>query len=143
METQQRPNELVDATSAQGLIALTGAGNENRAALPPASEPNPEWGQWSQKILQFLEQLPEYIGSFWQQHQSALVNLILILSALVTFKVIAAILGAINDIPLVAPLFEVIGIAYTTWFTFRYLITAKNRQELAAKIAVMKQQIVD
>lgn len=141
METQQYPNELVDATSAQGLIALPSAGTENLPALPPASQPSTEWEQWSRKVSQFLAELPDYIGSFFNKNQQALVNVALILTAIVTFKVVAAILSAINGIPLLSPIFEVIGIAYTTWFVFRYLIKATTRQELAAKITVIKQQI--
>ncbi|MBW4643851.1 MAG: CAAD domain-containing protein [Goleter apudmare HA4340-LM2] len=142
METQQHPNEVVNATSAQGMIALTGVGTENLPALPPAREPDTQWGQWNQRVTHFLAQLPEYIGSFFQQNQQALVNVALILSAIVTLKVVGAILSAIHDVPLLSPIFEVIGIAYATWFVFRYLLKATTRQELAAKIELIKQQIV-
>jgi threonine/homoserine/homoserine lactone efflux protein len=69
------------------------------------------------------------------------VTLGLILAGFVTVKVTLAVLEAIGDIPLLAPLLQLIGIAYTAWFVYRYLWKASSRQELVAEIDAIKTQI--
>ncbi|AFY34683.1 CAAD domain-containing protein [Calothrix sp. PCC 7507] len=142
METEQHQNELVSTISAQGSIALPSAGTENLPILPPASEPDTQWRRISRQISRFLEQLPEYIGSFFQQYRQPLITIGLLFSAVVAAKIVLALLSAIHDIPLLAPAFELIGIGYAIWFISRYLLKSSTRQELATEIQVLKQEIV-
>jgi hypothetical protein len=142
METELHQNELVDTTPTQGVLAFKSAGTENLLLLPPASEPETQWKRWGRKASQFLAQLPEYVSSFFQQYKQPLLTVALILSAIVTVKVVLALLSAINEIPLLSPTFELVGISYVTWVIFRYLIKASTRQELAAEIQAFKQQFV-
>jgi hypothetical protein len=58
----------------------------------------------------------------------------------VTLRVLLALIDAINDIPLLSPIFEVIGISYSTWFIFRYLVKSSTRQELLTEISSLKNQ---
>ncbi|XP_016469675.1 protein CURVATURE THYLAKOID 1D, chloroplastic [Nicotiana tabacum] len=53
-----------------------------------------------------------------------------------------AIVGAIDSIPLFPKLLEVVGLGYTVWFSTRYLLFKKNRDELAAKIEELKQEVL-
>ncbi|MQL41646.1 hypothetical protein EI012_27460, partial [Escherichia coli] len=39
-------------------------------------------------------------------------------------------------------LLEVVGLGYTVWFSSRYLLFKKNRDELAAKIEKLKEQVL-
>lgn len=142
METQEQPIEVANSNSAEGAIALTGADNQNLPKLPPAKNSNSELQEILSNVSDFLANLPEYLGSFYQQYQQPLVTIILILSAIVTLKVVLAILSALNSIPLIAPTFELIGIGYTGWLTFRYLLKANTRQELVGEINQFKGQIL-
>ncbi|KAK2656554.1 hypothetical protein Ddye_009606 [Dipteronia dyeriana] len=62
--------------------------------------------------------------------------------ALVSLWLAFAVVGAIDSIPLFPKLMEVVGLGYTFWFTSRYLVFKKNRDELAAKIEELKQQVL-
>jgi hypothetical protein len=53
----------------------------------------------------------------------------------VAIYLVASIVDAINDIPLLSPLFELVGISYSGWFIFRFLLTAESRKELQDKIS--------
>jgi hypothetical protein len=53
-----------------------------------------------------------------------------------------AVLDAINDIPLLAPVFELVGIGYTAWFVYRYLLKVETRKELATEFESLKGQVV-
>ncbi|BAB72762.1 CAAD domain-containing protein [Anabaena sp. FACHB-709] len=141
METEQKQPESLNTEVSQGTIALSSAGQSNLPQLPPATATTPEWQQITNQVTDFLAELPEYLGSFYQQYSRSILTVLLILAALVTLKVVLALLGAINGIPLLAPFFELIGLSYSTWFTFRYLIKSSTRQELTAEIRTLKSQV--
>ncbi|CAL0311862.1 unnamed protein product [Lupinus luteus] len=54
----------------------------------------------------------------------------------------SAVIGAIDSTPLFPKVLEVVGLGYTIWFTSRYLIFKKNRDELIAKIEELKEQVL-
>lgn len=142
METEQQQRESFNASLSQGTLALEGTDTANLPKLPPASEPESQLQQISRQVSQFLQQLPEYIGRFFKDYNQPLTTVAFILAAIVTAKVVLAVLDAINDIPLLSPTFELIGIGYATWFVSRYLLKASTRQELADEIQSLKNQFV-
>jgi hypothetical protein len=142
METEQQQRESINTSLSQGTLALEGVDTANLPKLPPASEPESQWQQISRQVSQFLEKLPEYLGSFFNNYKQPLITVALILAAILTAKLVLALLDAINDIPLLSPLFELVGIGYATWFVSRYLLKASTRQELADEIQFLKNQFL-
>ncbi|WP_066383969.1 MULTISPECIES: CAAD domain-containing protein [unclassified Anabaena] len=140
METEQQPMESLNTNLPQGTIALPKADNVNVPKLPPATDTSSQWQQIAKQVADLLAKLPAYVGNFYQEYNRPIVTVLLILSVLVTLKVLLALLDAINDIPLLEPIFEVIGLSYSTWFIFRYLLKASNRKELVAEINSVKSQ---
>lgn len=106
-------------------------------------------GQWQKIRDQIWDQidaitgeLPRYVGEFFKDHRQSIVTITLILTAIITVKVTLAVLDALNDVPLLAPTFELIGIGYTAWFSWRYLLRASNREELLGEINNLKNQVL-
>ncbi|KAI3409586.1 uncharacterized protein J3R85_019127, partial [Psidium guajava] len=62
--------------------------------------------------------------------------------AVVALWLVSVVVRAIDSIPLFPQLLEVVGLGYTFWFTSRYLLFKKSREELAAKIEEVKQQVL-
>ncbi|KDO60607.1 hypothetical protein CISIN_1g028427mg [Citrus sinensis] len=62
--------------------------------------------------------------------------------ALLALWLTTVVVGAIDSIPLFPKLMEVVGLGYTLWFSWRYLLFKKNRDELATKIEELKQQVL-
>jgi len=62
--------------------------------------------------------------------------------ALVAVWLSSVIVSTIDSIPLFPKLMEVVGLGYTFWFSYRYLIFKKDREELATKIEELKQQVI-
>jgi Zn-dependent protease with chaperone function len=96
-----------------------------------------------ESVRNYLAKVPDYIGE-WFAHPSNkkfLTTLALIIGSIVTVKVILAVLDAINDLPLISPLMQLIGLIYTSWFIYRYLWKASNRQELLTEIEAIRTQI--
>ena len=103
---------------------------------------NAQWQQYGERVAAFLQTLPSYITRFFTENKGPLGTIGLIVLALISVKLILALLDAIDDIPLIAPTLELIGIAYTGWFIYRYLLTATNRQELSEQIKMLKDRVV-
>jgi hypothetical protein len=101
-----------------------------------------QWQKYGEQISAFLATLPEYLGGFFNQYKQPLVSIGLIVAAVVSVKVLLAVLDSLNDIPLVAPTFELIGIGYSVWFIYRYLLKASTRKELTSEITTLKSQVV-
>merc|ERR1712093_688106 len=61
--------------------------------------------------------------------------------ALVILWFASTIDGAVNNIPLFPKLLELIGLSYTAWFVYRYLIFKTSRQELVQDIEELKKKV--
>ncbi|WP_293122204.1 CAAD domain-containing protein [Microcoleus sp. bin38.metabat.b11b12b14.051] len=94
------------------------------------------------QILTILSELPAYLSNFFTEYQKPLVTIGLILAGGVSIKVMLGVLEALNDVPLVAPFFELIGMGYTGWFVYRYMLKASTRQELLTEIDSFKEQVI-
>lgn len=90
----------------------------------------------------FLSQIFDILKRFIDNNQKLFVNLLLIFLGIIAVKVTLAIISAINDIPLLAPTFELVGLGYTGWFVYRYLLTKSSRQELVQEFEALKTQVV-
>ncbi|PSB06499.1 hypothetical protein C7B62_22645 [Pleurocapsa sp. CCALA 161] len=90
----------------------------------------------------FLSQIFDYLKEFIDSNQKSLINLLLIFLGIIAVKVTLAIISAINDIPLLAPTFELVGLGYTGWFVYRYLLTNSSRQELGQEFQALKNQVM-
>ncbi|KAM3194298.1 hypothetical protein ACQJBY_070772 [Aegilops geniculata] len=55
---------------------------------------------------------------------------------------LSAVVSAIDSIPLLPRILEMVGLGYTVWFSSRYLLFKINREELFAKAYDLKMRIV-
>ena len=99
------------------------------------------WQEWLQPVWDVLGKVPEYTGQFFADNKQPLITLGLIFLGIISVKILVAVLDAINDIPLLAPMLELIGLGYTAWFVWRYLWKASNRDELVSEFGALKDQI--
>jgi len=118
---------------------------EKPGAIAKIEAPDTTAGQFQDikdQVLTILSELPVYISNFFAEYQKPIVTVGLILTGAVSVKVTLAVLNALNEVPLVAPTFELIGIGYAGWFVYRYLLKASDRQELLAEIESLKEQVI-
>ncbi|MGC9527917.1 MAG: CAAD domain-containing protein [Limnospira sp.] len=134
------PTKSPDPTTTK-IDASTEAGG----TMTPPSDTAPATDQFEeikQKVVVFLSELPGYVSRFFGEYQRPIVTILLIVAAIVTVKVLFAVVDALNDIPLLAPTFELIGMGYAGWFVYRYLLKASTRQELVDEVNAFRQQIL-
>ena len=94
------------------------------------------------QALDILAELPAYATQIYTNNKRVVTSLGLILGLIVGVKLTLAILYAINEIPLLAPTFELVGIGYVSWFVYRYLLQASTRKELTDEIDSFKSEIL-
>lgn len=134
--------EIVETKSPEATVPNINNQTGTITKLQPSAQSQDQWLKYGEQVSGFLATLPEYLGSFFNRYKQPLITVGLLVAAIVSVRVVLAILDALNDIPLVAPTFELIGIGYSAWFVYRYLLKASNRQELTSEIAALKSQVV-
>ncbi|MFM5886670.1 MAG: CAAD domain-containing protein [Dolichospermum sp.] len=142
MEIKTQEPEYQESQSTETTIPQINTQTGNLTKLQPPMQPQEQWLKYGQQVSGFLGTLPDYVGKFFGQYQQPIVTIGLVVTSVVAVKVLLAVLDALNDIPLVAPSFELIGIAYSVWFIYRYLLKASSRQELSSEITTLKSQVV-
>jgi CAAD domains of cyanobacterial aminoacyl-tRNA synthetase len=110
--------------------------------VSPTEAPKEQWQQAVDKVMRFIDTPPDYITNFFNTYKRPLITVGLIVAIFVTIKVLLGLLDAINDLPLIAPTFELIGIGFTAWFIYRYLLAAENRKELVEEINTLKEYVL-
>ncbi|MCL7028576.1 hypothetical protein MKW94_011070 [Papaver nudicaule] len=53
----------------------------------------------------------------------------------------SVVVGSIDSLPLLPKMMELVGLGYTGWFVYRYLLFKSSRKELAADIEELKKKI--
>ncbi|KAM3751698.1 hypothetical protein ACB098_04G129700 [Castanea mollissima] len=61
--------------------------------------------------------------------------------AVVAVWLSSILVGAINSVPLLPKIMELVGLGYTGWFVYRYLLFKSSRKELATDIESLKKKI--
>ena len=116
--------------------------NSDSSASALGDEASRQIQQVWDKVSALLGNLPDYVTEFIQRYRRPIVTVGLIVAAFIAVKLVLALLGAVNDVPLLAPTFELIGLIYSGWFLYRYLLKASNRQELLGDIAAIRDQVL-
>ncbi|KAH9712782.1 protein CURVATURE THYLAKOID 1D [Citrus sinensis] len=147
------------ATAAEDVPAVEKNVNNESAAAAVPKEESPVDGLTNElldnlkiKIKKVTTRRLEYLNLDLQFDNFVLMNVFdsedkysLVLygtGALLALWLTTVVVGAIDSIPLFPKLMEVVGLGYTLWFSWRYLLFKKNRDELATKIEELKQQVL-
>lgn len=77
----------------------------------------------------------------WDQTENKSTVVIYAGGALVALWFSSTIVGAINSVPLLPKVMELIGLGYTGWFVYRYLLFKSSRKELVEDIEELKGKI--
>lgn len=114
---------------------------EENVTTQSTTDPTEQAKEVLAKVASVLGDAPEYVVETFNEYKRPLTVIGLVFGALIAIKVLFAILAAINDIPVLAPTMELIGLIYTGWFVYRYLLKANNRSELLGSLGNVKDQI--
>lgn len=137
-EIQEEAKKVVETATAD-VPANLGLNTNTSGTLSKVS--GDDMNDVVKQAMSVVNELPGYVKEFYASNKSAVTVIGIVLGSIVGLKLTLAILSAINDIPLLAPTFEMIGIGYTTWFVYRYLLNASAREELGNEFDNFKSGI--
>jgi len=139
MEIPQQQSEPTSLASSPGVLALEGGETETSPPVDKTVDKTKfQWQRFSQPATEFLDKLPDYVSDFLNENRQVIFTVLSILLAIITIRGILALLKTIHSLPLISLFFEIIGLSYTTWFTFRYLLQSQTREELVQRISDFK-----
>ncbi|HZG40380.1 MAG TPA: CAAD domain-containing protein [Nodosilinea sp.] len=138
----QSDTTYTEFTEPETTTTVTVETSEDSSASALGDEASRQVKQVWDKVSALLGDLPEYVTEFIQRYRRPIITVGLIIAAFIAVKLVLALLGAVNDVPLLAPTFELVGLIYSGWFLYRYLLKASNRQELLTDIAAIRDQVL-
>ncbi len=139
MSSEMNPTQEVQATPTDAIPDAISSPESDSAIAQVSSDD--QLKEVKSQVLSILSDLFTYVGDFFAEYKKPLINVGLVVGALIAIYLVAAIVDAINDIPLLSPLFELIGIGYTGWFIFRFLLTAENRAEFSKMVGSFTDKV--
>lgn len=89
-----------------------------------------------------LEEPLTYISRFFQDVQRPGFTVLLLVAVWVTLRILGALIGAIETVPLLAPTLRLIGLGYTLWFARQNLLTSEQRRQTWAIADRWRREIV-
>ena len=131
-----------DPSTELRISSMESASMESTSMDESSAQASATWRRVVESATDILADLPAYSSRFFQKNGSLMAALGWVFVALLGIRVLSALIGTINSIPLLTPLFELIGLGYTAWFVNRYLLTSGKRQELSQEVSRIKQQIL-
>jgi hypothetical protein len=102
---------------------------------------NVDWRDMGDKVANFLDEFPGFLNDIFSQYRRPLTTVGVVVLAFLSVAIADGILDVVNALPLVAPLLELVGLGYTGWFIWRYLLYAEKRQELGQNYQTLKDRI--
>ncbi|OWY68084.1 hypothetical protein B7486_28300 [cyanobacterium TDX16] len=131
MEAQMQQIENSNPTSPEESTALSTVSSESQFSPTTQFIKKGEW--IVSQVLTFLSNMFGILKDFFNRYRQAIISILIIVGAIVSLRVVLAVMDALNDVPLLEPTFQLIGIGYSAWFVSRYLLKPSTRQELAQK----------
>ena len=89
-----------------------------------------------------LEEPLTYISRFFQDVRRPGFTVLLLVAVWVTLRILGALIGAIETVPLLAPTLRLIGLGYTLWFARQNLLTSEQRRQTWAIADRWRREIV-
>jgi valyl-tRNA synthetase len=99
---------------------------------------SPSLSEFGKQFLKVVQQSKSWL----KDYRKPVVNLALLFLVLVGAKLTIDILWAIDSVPVLPILLKLIGLVYTLWFVYRYLLNSTSRQEFVAKFNTLKDELV-
>jgi len=93
------------------------------------------------EVPEAVTELGEKLGDAWAETEDKPAVVVLGAFAFVSLFTISGLLKGLDSLPFAPTFFELVGIAVSTWFVYRYLLFKPDREELKKTIEEFKSKI--
>ncbi len=136
MEQQQKPSG--DPSPSTLTVQQVNSPPANLGTSRTIREP------WLSKLItDLVAELTNYISDFFRVYQRPMLVLAGILALVVVVYLMLAIFAAIDNIPLLKSLLQLIGLVYISWFIYNYLLSGSKRTLLPSRLQQWKNSFID
>jgi hypothetical protein len=132
-------------TELKSVEAKIEASLEESGSLAPLTEGDDSTAEIKamlSKGVEVVSNLDSILGKFFTEYKQLIISLGLLFGVIVSIKMTLALLSALNEIPLVEPILEIVGLGYSAWFVTRFMLKSEKRQEFYAKFSDTKEQVL-
>lgn len=134
--TETAEVDNVAAATTPSTPSETGDSTPTEPATPASEQIAKQVKDFAAKLIQQMQ------SSFSVEQKSAVIVAALVIVAIPVIILSNKVLNVIDGIPLLEPILELVGLVYTFWFVYRYLIFAQSRKELIDGITGIKSKIM-
>lgn len=146
---------LVRAAGSARLAARPGVAPRSAARLAPARRPAPlraSKGDFTPKIDIDTEEISKKMtdaatntGAFlqakWEETEDKPAAVAVTGGAILLLVALSSVVDAVDRIPIISDLVELVGVVVTGWFTYRYLVFGPDREELVASAKAFVKKV--
>jgi CAAD domains of cyanobacterial aminoacyl-tRNA synthetase len=133
---------MTELKSAETKIDMSLEESGSLAPLAEGDESTTELKAMLSKGVEVVSNLDSILGKFFSEYKQLIISLGLVFGAIVSVKLTLALLSALNEIPLVEPILELVGLGYSAWFVTRFMLKSEKRQEFYSKFSDTKEQVL-
>ncbi|CAK6699167.1 CAAD domain-containing protein [Synechococcus sp. CCY9201] len=124
VEAAQAPEVTTPATDSDSPLAAT-------LTVPPLEGDAGEGGEWQLLVSKLQDWFASgAVQELWQQLRSPLIALAVLIGVVMLLKVYAGVIGAMQSLPLLPGLLELVGVIWLSRFAVTKLVYSKDREAL-------------
>jgi hypothetical protein len=137
------PETVEAAEDTAAPVAIDAEGTEASTDATASTESGANASeQIAQQVKDFANKLLKQLQTSFSGEQKPFVLIGLIVLASILLVILASkVLNFIDSLPLLEPVLKLVGLGYTVWFVYRYLIFAQSRKELVDSVKGFKSKI--
>ncbi|MFM7426274.1 MAG: valine--tRNA ligase [Elainella sp.] len=142
-QPKAQPSAPPAAGSGDPALPSTSTPVDSPAALLEQAAPLEQVGDMLEAAADQVETKVEQTLERWNlsaYKKPALVFTFVVILLLI-LRILAALLGAFNGLPLVAPLFKLVGVGYSGWFIWTVLLSKEKRRSFATQLRQLRTQL--
>jgi len=81
------------------------------------------------------------IADKWDETENKSTVITYVAGATAAVWLSSTLVGAINAVPLLPKMMELVGLGYSTWFVYRYVLFKENRKELVEQVDALVARV--
>ena len=81
------------------------------------------------------------IADKWEETENKSTVITYVAGATAVVWLSSTLVGAINVVPLLPKIMELVGLGYYTWFAYRYVLFKESRQELVEQVDALVSRV--